>query len=62
MRCIDAAVSGSFFFLSSVVEANAVERAFGSFGVGFHRSGCAICASNVSYGKNWAFGRPIKIY
>lgn len=40
------------------VAARLSARSLGSFGVGEKRSGWAICASRVSYGKNAAFGRP----
>ena len=33
---------------------------FGSLGVGLNRSGNAVCASRVSYGKNDAFGSPVR--
>jgi hypothetical protein len=54
VKCAEALVSG---FLKEVA-ANEAERSSGSLGVGLKRSGCAIWASSVSYGKNEALGRP----
>lgn len=51
----EALVSG---FLREVAATEA-ERSRGSLGVGLKRSGCAIWASSVSYGKNEAFGSPL---
>lgn len=56
VKWAEALVSG---FLSDVA-ARAAERSLGSLGVGVKRSGCAIWASSVSYGKNEACGRPAK--
>lgn len=54
VKCAEALVSG---FLRDVA-AREAGRSSGSLGVGWKRSGCAIWASSVSYGKNEAFGRP----
>ena len=48
-----------FGFLRDVAASEA-ERSLGSLGVGLKRSGWAIWASSVSYGKNEAFGRPVE--
>jgi hypothetical protein len=56
VRCKEAEVSG--FLIDD--DASCSERSFGSLEVGFQRSGCAIWASNVSYGKNDAFGSPVE--
>ena len=40
------------------VAAREKDRSFGPLGVGLKRSGCAIWASSVSYGKKPAFGSP----
>jgi hypothetical protein len=43
------------------VAANETERSLGPLELGLKRSGCAIWASSVSYGKNEAFGRPAEV-
>jgi hypothetical protein len=56
VKWAEALVSG---FLREVAASEA-ERSLGSLGVGLKRSGWAIWASSVSYGKNEAFGRPVE--
>jgi hypothetical protein len=57
VKWAEALVSGVLID-EAASEEERVLVSLGSFGVGLKRSGCAICASRVSYGKKWALGSP----